>query len=77
MKKDGVFRMCMKEFMLYFSTVSYVAETCDRYPVKLCHRYRKDVANPERVRWHNKTVEEDDTNQRRRKLSFLDEGDDR
>ena len=76
MKQDGVFRMCMKEFMLYFSTVSYVSETCDRYPVKLCHRYRKDIANPERVRWHNKTVEEDDTNQRRRKLSFLGEGDD-
>ena len=71
MKHDGVFRMCMKEFMLYFSTVSYVSEICDRYPVKFCHRYREHVANPELVRWHNKTVKENES--RRRKLSFLKE----
>jgi hypothetical protein len=71
MKQDGVFRMCMKEFMLYFSTVSYVSETCDRYPKKLCHRYRKHVSNPDRVRWCNRTVKLDDEETRRRKLSFV------
>lgn len=73
--KDGCFRLTLTEFVTYFSTVSYVSEICDRYPPVRCHRYRKNIASPERVSWcckedapsgEEKTEGDDDDDPRRR-----------
>lgn len=55
-RDDAVFRIGLPVFFSYFETLSYAAETCQWYPIKLCHRYRPFFADSENIKWCEKTV---------------------